>query len=164
MSKITLSISIPEVVYDVQNKTYLTGRSRAGEANHREVALMQANDDEENINQILRSIQSGISNVRLEFGEWMESDGASADNSTLPDRNGDIVLEAQLPGNYNMAMTQPLTDAIHQYLVAYAVAEWFTITDKEDASEYEELAETARKAVGRSLSERRRPRRPASKP
>lgn len=159
MSKISISISIPEIVYDVQNKTYLTGKSRAQGANHREVALMQANDDDENINQILRSIQSGLSNVRLELGEWIESDGGAAGNTALPDRNSDISLEVHVPGNYNLAMTQPLTDAIHQYLVAYCVAEWFTITNKADAGEYETLAETARQTVSRALSERRRPRR-----
>lgn len=42
---ITLTLYVSELVYDIQNKTYLTGRSRRTGTNHEEVANMQANDD-----------------------------------------------------------------------------------------------------------------------
>ena len=56
MAKKTIAITLymSELIYDVQNKTYLTGRSRTNGTNHEEVANMQANDDDENANQILR--------------------------------------------------------------------------------------------------------------
>ena len=58
MAKKTITITeyMSELLYDIQNKTYLTGRSRQTGANHEEVANMQANDDDENANQIIRSI------------------------------------------------------------------------------------------------------------
>ncbi len=44
--QITVTIDIHELVYDIQNKTYLTGRSRGDGKNYRQVALMQVNNDD----------------------------------------------------------------------------------------------------------------------
>ena len=47
-----------EIVYEVKNKTYITGRSRQEDGNYEEVANMQVNDDEENMDEVLRSMNS----------------------------------------------------------------------------------------------------------
>ncbi len=60
---ITITLYMSELIYDVQNKTYLTGRSRSTGKNHEEVAHMQANDDDENANQIARSIGNAFANM-----------------------------------------------------------------------------------------------------
>ena len=53
MKTISITLDLNEIIYDIQNKTYLTGRSRHGGTNHEQVANMQANGDEESANQIL---------------------------------------------------------------------------------------------------------------
>lgn len=45
---INLELKMSELIYDIQNKTYLTGRSLSSGSNHSHVANMQANDDDEN--------------------------------------------------------------------------------------------------------------------
>ena len=153
----TISISISEIVYDIQNKTYLTGKSHADGANHRQVAQMQANNDDDNLNQILRSIQMAVANIRQELGEWITANVADLSNKELPDASKEITLTVELPSNFNQTMARPLTDSIHSYIVAFAVSEWFVITNKADAAQYTEIAAESLKMVARSLSQRVRP-------
>ncbi len=162
MVSATISISVAEVVYDIQNKTYLTGKSRADGVNHRQVAQMQANDDEDNLNQVLRSLQTALGNLRQEFGEWIISDGNAFSNQNLLPTTAKVTLNLSLPSNFNEAMLQSLTDSVHGYLVAFGISEWFVITNKADAQQYSAIAEDALKMVARALSQRLRPKRAAS--
>lgn len=73
-----MTLYISELVYDIQNKTYLTGQSRRTGTNHEEVANMQANDDEENASQVLRSIQNAFGTLKTKLAEWLGEDGTSA--------------------------------------------------------------------------------------
>ena len=43
---VSITLYVSEMLYDIQNKTYLTGRSRQNGQNHEEVANMMASDDE----------------------------------------------------------------------------------------------------------------------
>ena len=62
--QITVQLKMSELIYDIQNKTYLTGRSVSDGSNLSHVANMQANDDDENAAQILRSITMAESKLR----------------------------------------------------------------------------------------------------
>ncbi len=158
----SLTLAMSEIIYDIQNKTYLTGRSRADGTNHRQVAQMQANNDDSNLNQILRSVQTALGNLRQELGEWIVAEKGISSNLVLPSPDGSLTLKLEYPANFNATMVASLTDACHQYLVAYAVAEWFVITNKADSAQYTAIAEEALKGVGRSMSQRTRPRRPTT--
>ena len=57
---VSITLYVSEMLYDIQNKTYLTGRSRQNGQNHEEVANMMASDDEENGNQVLRSLYRDV--------------------------------------------------------------------------------------------------------
>lgn len=155
-----LSLSMPEIIYDVQNKTYLTGRSRAEGENHRQVANMQANNDDSNLNQILRSAQSAISLLMQELGEWILPESALPTNTHIPNPQESVVIKVEYPANFNSAMVRGLVDAAHQFIVAFAVAEWFSITNKADAAQYTAMANEALKSVGKAMSKRVRPSRP----
>ena len=61
-----------ELIYDIQNKTALTARSRNTGENYEDVANMQANDDEENMNQILRSIGNAWTNLLSKLSEYVD--------------------------------------------------------------------------------------------
>lgn len=80
---ITITLYLSELVYDIQNKTFLTGRSRNNGKNHEEVADMQANDDDEDINQVLRSIQNAWANLKTKLSEWLVESGTTATNKLI---------------------------------------------------------------------------------
>ena len=94
--KITLYMS--ELIYDVQNKTYLTGRSRQTGTNHEEVANMQANDDDENLNQVLRSIGNAFANIKTKLSEYIKEETTTGTNEMLS-VDKDLTIGLNMPPN-----------------------------------------------------------------
>lgn len=156
MKPITITLDIKEIIYDVQNKTYLTGKSRREDDNHEQVANMQANDDDENANQILRSITMAFTNLKTKLGEYLDLPESVASN-TLFTPETVLELRLQMPSNYNTATADTIASAAHQYVVCMAIADWFTITDKEDAQDYVKTAAESLKTITEAASKRVRP-------
>ena len=156
--QLKVTIDIHELVYDIQNKTYLTGRSRGDGKNYRQVALMQANNDDENYNQIMRSISNALAKVKSELSEVLEENTSPA-NNTLNVDAASVELKLQMPGNFNIAATDSIVAAIHQFMVAFVTSEWFMITNKADTDDYAQLAETSLELLRESLCKRKKPSR-----
>ncbi|MDE6291830.1 MAG: hypothetical protein K2M16_09880 [Muribaculaceae bacterium] len=155
---ITVTIDIHELVYDIQNKTYLTGRSRGDGRNYRQVALMQVNNDDENYNQIMRSIGNALAKVKSELSEVLD-DNSLQGNNTLQVDTAVVTLQLQMPGNFNNAATDSIVAAIHQFIVAFVTSEWFMITNKADTEDYANLAETSLELLRESICKRKKPSR-----
>lgn len=155
---ITVTIDIPELIYDIQNKTYLTGRSRGDGKNYRQVALMQANNDDENYNQIMRSIRNALAKVKGELSEVLKGNDTEG-NNTLDVETSTVTLLLQMPGNFNNAATDSIVSAIHQFIVSFVTSEWFIITNKADTDDYARLAETSLEMLRESLCKRKKPSR-----
>ncbi len=160
MQTIHINLDLNEIIYDIQNKTYLTGKSRHDGTNHEQVANMQANDDEECANQILRSIDSAFNSLKTKLSEYLISLQVSGSN-TLPDSGGTLSFTLQMPSNYNNATVDTIASASHQYIVSSAVAEWFAITCKTDTPQYATLADVCLKIISEAVNRRKRPERKA---
>ena len=156
MKTIDIKLNISEIVYDVQNKTYLTGKSRLEGDNHEQVANMQANDDEENANQVLRSISMAFANLKTKLGEYLDLEYTTADNALITMKSS-LDLSLVMPSNFNTATVSTVAAAAHQYIVSMTVYDWFTITDKKDAEEYSALASLSLKIISEAVSKRSRP-------
>jgi hypothetical protein len=156
MAKTSLSVTLhmSELLYDVQNKTFLTGRSRDNGQNFAEVAHMQASGDDEDNNQILRSIGNAFNALKTDLSEYLDETKTSTSN-VLISESENLTLAFKMPSNYNQAATDSISASLHSYIVNKAVAEWFNITNKADASDYLALAaenlEQAKKAVSKRV-------------
>ena len=155
---IAIALYMSELIYDVQNKTYLTGRSRQTGTNHEEVANMQANDDDENLNQIMRSIGNAFANLKTKLSEYINESGTSTNDKQLSS-TGNLTLSLNMPPNYNNASNDTISTALHQYLVNSAIGDWFTITNKNDASDYITLAAANLEQLREAVNKRMRPTR-----
>lgn len=155
---IAITLYMSELIYDVQNKTYLTGRSRQTGTNHEEVANMQANDDDENANQIMRSIGNAFANLKTKLSEYINEIGTSTNDKQLSS-TGNLTLSLNMPPNYNNASNDTISTALHQYLVNSAIGDWFTITNKNDASDYITLAAANLEQLREAVNKRIRPTR-----
>lgn len=155
---IAITLYMSELIYDVQNKTYLTGRSRQTGTNHEEVANMQANDDDENANQIMRSIGNAFANLKTKLSEYINESGTSTNDKQLSS-TGNLTLSLDMPPNYNNASNDTISTALHQYLVNSAIGDWFTITNKNDASDYITLAAANLEQLREAVNKRMRPTR-----
>ena len=155
---ISITLYMSELIYDVQNKTYLTGRSRKTGTNHEEVANMQANDDDENANQIMRSIGNAFANLKTKLSEYINESGTST-NDKLISSTDNLTVSLNMPPNYNNASNDTISTALHQYLVNSAIGDWFTITNKNDASDYITLAAANLEQLREAVNKRMRPTR-----
>lgn len=153
---ITLQLSLAELIYDIQNKTYLTGRSLSDGNNHSHVANMQANDDDENEAQILRSITMAYSVLRNRLSEYLETSDSLTTNESLT-KEDSLNLDLKMPSNFNASVAKSIGEAAHQFIVATAIADWFSITAKGETSDYAGVAETSLKYLEEALCKRMRP-------
>ena len=157
---ITITLYMSELVFDVQNKTYLTGRSRTNGENFEQVANMQADDEEENSKQILRSIGNAYGSLMAKLSEYVDSNLTTATDKII-DENANLTIALQMPGSYNKAANEAVVAAVHQYIVNSAIADWFVITNKSDAVEYANLAAVNITQLREALNKRVRPARTA---
>lgn len=161
---LTITEEVKELIFDIQNKTHLTGQAREAEGgkSYQAVSNMQASDEEENSYQIRRSLVNAFSTLKSLLSEWLQEERTTSNNrvATEIDNNGQLVLVFKLPLNYNDASADSLGNGIHSYLVNTTIAEWFTITNKEDAEAYVAYSAISLENVKRALYKRIRPKRP----
>lgn len=188
MGKKTLAITLymSELVYDFQNKAFLTGRSRKTDATAELASNMQASDDEEDLNQTLRSIQGAYGTLLSALSDGLyggfvedgsekkdtakadtkaestaEADGVkseSADNELLG-ATADLTLTLHVPSNFVMALKSTIATCLHDYVVNMALCDWLQITDKADAADYGAKAQAALESLRQTLCRRERPQR-----
>lgn len=161
MAKKTIKITlyVGELVFDIQNKTHLTGRSRATGENPEEVANMQANDDEENDSEIKRTIGTAFHTLKSKMGEYLVETDTVSDNILMEDADK-LTLTLSMPSNFNEAVTDTIGSLMHEFIVNMAIADWFTITNKQDAADYATRAANDVTLLRETLSKRVRPQRP----
>lgn len=156
---INLKLSMPEIIFDVQNKTYLTGKALSDGGNHSHVANMQANDDDENAAQVLRSITMAVAVLHNRLAEYMEQNSSNSNNDIISAEESPE-LSLSMPSNFNTSATATMGEAAHQFIVATAVADWFAITAKGETTDYSKVAEESLKVLEEALCKRKRPMRP----
>ena len=161
---ITVTQQVKELVYDIQNKAYLTGQAREaeGKKSFESASNMQASDDAESSYQIRRSLANAFSTLKSLLGEYLSEDKTTSDNliNNEIDNDGTLTLSFELPSNYNNASADSLGNSIHAYLVDMALGDWFAITNKEDADTYISHSAVSLENVKRALYKRSRPTRP----
>lgn len=155
---ITITLYMSELIYDIQNKTYITGRSRQNGNNFEEVANMQANDDDENANQIVRSIQNAYGLAKSKLSEFIEEAETTGSNELISSEDN-ITVTLKMPGNYNESTVESISSAIHRFIVNTAIGEWFSMTNKADAADYFNMATGCITDIREALNKRVRPTR-----
>lgn len=162
---LTVTQQVKELVFDIQNKAYLTGQAREaeGKKTYEAASNMQASDDIENSYQIRRSLANAFSALKSLLGEYLSEDKSTSNNLIQKEIDDDSVLELafELPSNYNNSSADALGNGIHSYLVDMALGDWFSITNKEDAQDYISHASVSLENVKRALYKRARPTRPS---
>lgn len=156
---VTVTTKISWLLYDIMNETFLRGRTIQNRNNHKEVASMFASEDEENREKILRSIKKAHAEVKTVLAEYLNEDGTSTNNSHY-DGSTDLVLNLNMPSNFNEAATTGVGEAVHDYLKNSAIAEWYLVTNKADAEQYIALAAKSLTSIEEAVSKRSRPTRP----
>ena len=157
---ITITLNKNELLYDIENKAWLTGRSREDGSNDAAVSKMQAGDEDADRNQMLRCISNAVATLRNNVAEWLGDANSNAANDTLITDSVAHTIVLQMPTNYNTSVNNTVVAAMHQYVVNTALAEWFNMTSKEDAADYYTLAAANLQQLKDAIYKRVRPTRP----
>lgn len=162
---LTVDLQVKELMFDIMNKTYLTGQAReaSGTMNYEAASKMQASEDSDNSYQLRRSMTNAFTGLKSLLGEYLDENTTTTDN-LIPeevDKDGQLQMTFKLPSNYNNASADSLGSGIHAYIVDMCVADWFTINNKADAGDYVQHAQLSLETVKRALYKRSRPTRPA---
>ena len=159
ITKVTLTLNLGEILYDIKNKTNLTGIARYDGTNHEASANMRANDDDENINQIMRSITNAYTQMRTKLSEYLDESDGTIDNWMIEPDTAELTIALRLPSNFNHYNYSTLRMALHSYIVNCAIADWFAIFNKADAGDYLNMAAANLSVVREALNKRMRPTR-----
>lgn len=161
---LSITLYMSELIYDFQNKAYLTGRARRPGTDSETASNIQASDDDEDLNQALRSIQSAYGSLLTELAEALHGDKTTTSTNQLTTTSANISISLKMPGNYVLGIREALTAGMHSYIVNMALGEWFLITSKEDAKAYFDLAAAAAKSIHEAINRRERPTRKSVTP
>ena len=159
-----VTLEVRELLYDIQNKSYLTASSKEMDSSkgYASTSQMQASDDEETTYQLSRSLMNAIGMLKGMLSEYLADGENCTDNllNTDIEGKGQLTLSLLMPNNYNSTTASSVGNSIHSYLVNMALGEWFAITNKEDASIYSTQATVALASIKQALNQRIRPSRP----
>lgn len=155
---LTVTIYKSELIYDIQNKTYLSARSKANEKSPEAVAAMQVNGDDENVNQILRSIGSAFASLKPILGEYISGSDTTA-NNIMEASSGNLTLTLSMPENFNQAESASISNAVHDFIVNTATSEWYLVVSPAESAAYSAMAARSVEQLRAALAKRNRPSR-----
>lgn len=158
---ITITLYMSEILYDVQNKTYLRGHSQP-DLDPAKRAAVQANDDEENLNQLLRSIGGAFGSLKSELSEYIDENSLVGNN--IMQANSNIIVTLKMPSNFNEAAVKVISEGLHKYIVNVSLANWYKQTDPNEMDSYIKLAADNMSEVRDGINKRLRPERTAPTP
>ncbi|MBQ8051646.1 MAG: hypothetical protein IJ197_08775 [Bacteroidaceae bacterium] len=154
-SEKNITLYVNEIMYDISNKAYLTGRSK-GDASAKAVHDMQVTENPNIAKPVVRFVLEAYSSLKGVMAEWVTVTGAVvADNTPLVSNSLDVTIN--VPDNFHDSMLKGVADSMHSYIVDKALADWFSITNKEDAELYANKATNDIAKLKEALFKRKRP-------
>lgn len=143
MRTLIIKLDRQQLLTEVHNTTYFTGRSRFTGDNPEQVANMQSDEEEECL--IRGYLEGGLQRAAT-FLSAIAGDGLTQYGKeythTLPG-GASVEYPLSLPGNFDMGQIPAIASAIHRGVVAYAVGEWFLVSNPGEAAVYFEKANAA---------------------
>jgi hypothetical protein len=88
-----------------------------------------------------------------------ESTEGQSFSSNLEEEKDRISITFHVPSNFKFSNREVIANIAHKYIVNKTLAEWFIITNKADAAEYDAMATNNIEALRIALNQRVRPNR-----
>ncbi len=163
MKTITITLKKSEILYDIENATYLVGESRREGANFEQVSNIQNSGEGGDRNLVLRSIETAFGEVKRNLSRYID-ETKNAANNALMDATGDLVLSLSVVDLFNEASTESLKSATHDYIVNASLRDWFLTVKPEEAKVYDEKRVAANVNMLSALYRKTAPKRPTGTP
>lgn len=163
MKTITITLKKEEILYDVENTTYLIGNSRSTGDNFEQVSNIQNSGEGEDRNFILRSVENAFDEVKRNLSRYIDETKVDANNALMVE-TGDFVLSLNVVDMFNEASTDSLKSAAHGYIVSSALMDWFANVKPDEMVIYQNRKSEANISMLSSLYRKKAPARPTTIP
>lgn len=163
MKTITITIAKDELLYDIENTSYLVGNSRSTSDNFEQVSNIQNSGEGEDRNFILRSIENAFNEVKRNLSRYIDETKIEANND-LMEATGDFVLTLKVVDMFNEASTDTLKSAAHEFIVSSALMDWFANVKSDEMTIYQNRRVEANVSMLSALYRKKAPARPTSTP
>ncbi len=163
MKTITITLKKEEILYDVENTTYLIGNSRSTGDNFEQVSNIQNSGEGEDRNFILRSVENAFDEVKRNLSRYIDETKVAANNELMVE-TGDFVLSLNVVDMFNEASTDSLKSAAHGYIVSSALMDWFANVKPDEMVIYQNRKSEANISMLSSLYRKKAPARPTTTP
>lgn len=150
MPKQTISITLPknQLLFDIQTKAFYYSRANAESRTPQQNASIFI--DEQDLQQeIPQLILSAYNQLRLTLSEFL------LDNEEEIPAQPTFLFS--LPQNFLLTAVQPLTSALHDYIVTYTLANWLQYTIPEASLKLKNELPTHIALAQEAISQRQRP-------
>ncbi len=155
---ITITLVMSELINRVQNKTNLVGNALHDPDNPKASAYMKANDDDDNMIEVMDSIQFAFAKLKSAVSEYIEDEGTTS-NNVLLSASDNLTVELSMPSNFNAASRDAMAMAMHEYIVSNAIYRWFKINNRTDVERYEKDAAESMDVLMEAIYSRKQPKR-----
>lgn len=159
MKTITITLKKEELLYDIENTTYLVGNSRSTGDNFEQVSNIQNSGEGEDRNFILRSIEKAFNEAKRNLSRYIDESMVASDN-TLMDETGDFVLTLNVVDMFNEASTDTLKSSAHEFVIASALMDWFANVKPDEMVVYQARKAEANTSMLSALYRKKAPVRP----
>ena len=159
MKDVTITLKKDEILYDIENTTYLVGNSRSTGDNFEQVSNMQNSGEGEDRNFVLRSIETAYAEVKRILSRYINEDMAAANNELML-ATGDFVLSLNVVDVFNESATESLKGAAHEYIISSALMDWFANVKPDEMTIYQTRKQEAAVNLLASLYRKKAPSRP----
>lgn len=163
MKTITITLKKNEILYDIENTTYLVGNSRSTGDNFEQVSNIQNSGEGEDRNFILRSVENAFDEVKRNLSRYIDETKVAANNALMVE-TGDFVLSLDVVDMFNEASTDSLKSAAHGYIVSSALMDWFANVKPDEMVIYQNRKSEANIGMLSSLYRKKAPARPTTIP
>lgn len=181
MKSLSITLYLSEILYDIRNKAFLTGRSRETADNQAQISWSQLSSDEPEMGQIMRSVESALAVVQTKVAPYLEEitreriwrerhphkhcmphpaepiELPAEDDVLMRFEDNAITMKLLMPDNYNQAFVPVLSSSIHNFIVAAVLGEWFVISYPNEAKAYLQWAEGENVNIKACLEKRIKP-------
>lgn len=160
MKTITITLAKDELLYDIENTSYLVGNSRSTGDNFEQVSNIQNSGEGEDRNFILRSAENAFNEVKRNLSRYIDETKTDTNNDLMV-ATGDFILTLEVVDMFNEASTDTLKSAAHEFIVSSALMDWFSNVKPDEMVIYQNRKNEANRSMLSSLYRKKAPSRPA---
>ena len=160
MAAVTITLKKKEILYDIENATYLVGLNRNTGSNFEQVNNIQNSGENEDRNFVLRSVETAFNEVKRLLNRFISETSATSNNDLMT-TTADFTLALTMPAVYNQAAVDSMKSACHEYIVSSTLIDWFSNVKPDEVAVYVPRKQAAEISILASVYKKKAPSRPA---